>query len=201
MWQETPLLKRISLATLVAVLVLSGCGGPAYVNKERLQDVSVKHFSLTVPIGWVKYRSAGRTQFQSVVMTKDGTLVHSIKVSWIEWDTPIPDRKDGFKFRQREAPLDMVEQVVAMMSGSSHSNLLEVRSVVPATFAGMDAFRMQWSYIADDGLGSGLRIQGVTYGAVDDRGFYFAEYSAPATHFFERDIATFEDVTTSVQTN
>jgi hypothetical protein len=145
--------------------------------------------SLTLPPEWMQLNFVE----DGLVATRDGFNLQTISVRRIDADKPLPNTKKLVRKGMR--PNELAEVLVDDLRASGKANGMKVLDTRPVVIGGTPGFRTTVAF--KDGWG--LRIKAVIAGAlVDDRVFRIA-YTAPARHYFDQDLATFDAALGSVR--
>lgn len=180
-------MKKI-LSLLLLCLMFMGCALKTWMKIDSPHMVGPEEaFSINVPIGWVHAAFVENKIF----LTFDGSDIHGI------WVRKVP-HKNAFPRIQKDAdpkllPSELAELYIAEVKqsyGLANFDIVENR---PATVSGKDAFRVHIRSKNSDGL----RIDHLSYGLVDEAGFYVLAYRSPTLHFFNRDLPAFEKIVES----
>lgn len=179
---------------LLVMLGLSGCGAISWKHVDQAdgRQVQTDAYSIQVPHGWTYHT---RNQQDSVIISRDGPRIQQIMSRVIEYGQPyiLNSRSEDVLVRNM-LPTDLAQFALAGRQSQLDLENLETVALEPATFSGRPGFRVEYSYRTPRGLG----YRGVIYGAAREDGAHFMLYEAPAIHFFERDLATFERIANSV---
>ena len=195
--------KIITLITLA--LLSSGCAQTAYwtLTDDMNRTVVSKSFQMTVPEGWVRSTKADAFErvsidekaqtilLESMLVTRDGTGIHSINATRRYPDTAFPTIKK--KSQSTMLPVEVADLYVSELRKRSGLEQLKVLTNKPAKVDGKQAFRLVMQFKNDDGL----RIRILSYGFVDKTGFYTLTYRAPYLHYYNRDHKKFEKLVNS----
>ncbi len=178
------------LLTLIVVW-LASC---AVTQWERVEEVNRNyegaHFSCSLPEGWLRLASEDR-----LVLSRDGPDLQRIIIAF-------RPHENAFENLQKESsplmlPSELAELTIAELRRSQDEGLpsLEILSNEPVDIAGHLGFGLHLVYRTE----SGLRIEMLLRGFVDDQGLYLAVYRAPMLHYFDRDRYVFDALTASLR--
>lgn len=184
---------------MALVSLTSGCAQRAYwtLTDDMNRVAKSNSFQMSVPERWVRTTQAdtwerldidGELQtilLESMVVTRDGTGIHSINVTRRYPDTAFPTIKK--KSTANMLPLEAADLYVSELRKRSGLERLKVLKNKPAKIDGKQAFELVMQYKNEDGL----RIRIISYGFVDKTGFYTINYRAPYLYYFDRDYKEF----------
>lgn len=141
-------------------------------------------FDVTLPSGWYRAMRAE----DMLLITRDGTLLQHIRIQRVAVDAELKHTKR--KFGATMSPLEVAE--VELDEHRSDAGLADftVEENAPAMVGGRRGFKLVYSARTKDGL----RLKRAHYGFVDGKWVYRLIYQAAARHYFEKDLATFEQV-------
>jgi hypothetical protein len=180
-----PTQKLILSALLIAGMLVTGCqlwnpGGSTYVDKKG-------KFNVHTPMGWKYATSLG----SDLIASKDGPILQQISIEHRELETALPKSK-----RPLAANLGVFELAEAVAGDMQADNTLlgfELKENVPATIGGTAGFKITFTFTTAEKL----RLAQTVYGCIFEGQLWLLRYSAPVRHYFERDLATFEDTVKS----
>lgn len=186
-------MKNVARIAIVAVLVIAaGCSQWRYVKQADGMAVDTERYSFRVPANWSVHVLRGPDRLR---LTRDGPSIQQVRAQWAEWDKSIPGDPAREKLERSMLPADAAEQLFAAFQRERGLDVFEVVSIEPATFAGGDAFRAEFTYRTS----KGLRYRGIWYGSMRPQGVYMVVFEAPELHYFERDQSAFETIVRSVR--
>lgn len=184
----------------ILMLSLGGCvGRSAQLVPAGSQTVlSTDQLEAEWPQGWMTFRPAEKDeeavkQGLLFMATRDGFGLQTMRLN----KRPL----DGeFKYTQKKLSATMLPQEVAAIfldDIRSHPDIVELKIVEngPATLAGSQGFRANYTYRSK----SGLLRQAVTYGCIDKGMLITLGFDAPKRHYFSLDLPTFEQVKDTVR--
>jgi hypothetical protein len=142
-----------------------------------------------LPEGWRKHNMTS----DALLITRDGMTLQWIRIE----RTPLDDELEHTKKKLGKdmLPHEVAEIIVDDLRSDSGMLKLAVMDHEPADVGGTPAFRLLYTHETP----KGLDIKTLRYGFITDTWFYSLMYSAPARHYFDRDIAAFEEVTASFE--
>ena len=192
---------------LAATLALSGCA-TAYVMMPP-QPTKVAKASMTVTPGtsWNKapmsvgLSGTGTLNSKSETWTQDGPALNQVTFFGGIKDGEAlikmasgSDRKAPL-FKSSMLPQEVVEFVEKSFRVQTTSPVFAVTEVKPLAFAGQQGFQFDFSFTTPDEV----RRKGRAAGAVKDGMLYLIVYEAAEIHYFDRNVAEFEKILSSVQ--
>lgn len=138
--------------------------------------------SMPLPAEWMKRNFVE----DGLVATRDGFNLQTIALGRVDPGKPLAHTKK--KVSKGMRPNEFAEVLLDDLRASGRANGLQVLDTRPVTIGGTPGFRTTLAF--KDGWG--LRMKAVLAGTiVDDRGFRIT-YVAPARHYFDQDVATFD---------
>lgn len=145
-------------------------------------------YSLLLPEGWILN---GR-QPQNLVVTKEGPQLQSIIVEVFVLDIKKDDAKNKKLFKKGMLPQEAAEVVIDVLQSDRSIPQFAVIENAPVRINGREGFRLVYTNKRNN-----LRYKSVYYGILHGEKFIRISYSAPLRHYFEKDIAVFEEVVRS----
>lgn len=175
-----------SIIALLLAVALSGCA-----VWTRLDGGPVSHAGVAIvaPADWV-HLSAKK---DGLLITKDGILIQSIQLDYLEGDKIFPKSKQSFV--KGTPAQDLAQRVVGELRQAPGMSGLEVKQVEPAMVAGRAGFRALTEWKNE----RGATYQRIVAGAEVDGGLLLVQYQALKRFFFSRDLPEFERVLLSVK--
>lgn len=138
--------------------------------------------SMPLPAGWMKRNFVE----DGLVATRDGFNLQTISIGRVDPGKPLAHTKK--KVAKGMRPDELAEVLLDDLRASGGANGLKVLDTRPITIGGRPGFRTAIAFKDD----WGLRMKAVLCGTiVEDRAFRIT-YLAPARHYFEQDLATFD---------
>ena len=143
------------------------------------------------PVGeWNRWTS--RPVKKSETWTLDGTNLNEVY-----FISGLPAGQTLYKDRnKKEAPLpkfkvnaditDIPDFVESSMRVALQTSVFELTGAEPASMGGQDAVRFTFEYAVE---GSPLKRKGMATGTIKGGNLYLITYVAPATYFYDRDLA------------
>lgn len=187
-------MKKLVFAIL-PFMVLAGCESmsvaPAGVYKLKSgTTVELQEDWTHIPKSWHGAESS--------ILTKDGLKLNQLHIITVEdGETFIDERSKSVEYpfyAQGSSPIKQIEFVTANLSRMGFESI-ESKNVVPAKVSGYDGVTM-------DLVGkykSGLNLKGRMAMAETDKGLNILVFIAPAMHYYDKDIASVNNIMNSVQ--
>lgn len=179
---------NLILALLAApLLLLSGCqvwqpGGMPVTGKDNA-------FTVTPPSGWLYATSIG----PDLLASKEGLVLQNLALTHVDLTKPLPNSKR--QLAATLAPYEVAEAAVDDLRGNHDLLGFELRTNTPATVGGHPGFKLVYSYRTKDKL----HLNVVRYGAIAGNRLWYVSYTAPARHYFDRDLPDFEATVSSLR--
>lgn len=176
------MIGKTATAYLVVMLLLSGCA--AWEKVGGAYNAQSDGFQVEFPADW--NRNARVKERHRI--TRDGELLQVIEVARVAIDKELPNTKR--KFAVSMLPVEAAELVFDTIRSSPSIMNAQILENVPGSVSGLPGFKLAYSYNTE----AGLKKMGIFYGVLRSSYFYYAHYYAPARHYFQKDLATFEKV-------
>lgn len=144
-------------------------------------------YSVQFPAGW-KYAKLWFSDESGA--TRDGPALQSIFVDFRSHKSAFRSLKQ--KSTPTMLPQDLAQQLVADMTKERGLENVVILADEPAVLAGRPGFRLRFEYRLPVQRGA-IRYQEIVVGTVNDKGLYLLGYRAPVLHYFDRDLAAFEE--------
>lgn len=173
---------------VLALFLLAGCATARWANAPGEYRFKGGHFVLSIPEGWFVWQDPKATR---VVITRDGLPLQQILAGRVAIKDSLPNTKR--KFEPGMLPQETAEIVADSFASDKRLGNFRLLENVPATVAGQPGFRLTFR-AKDEG---GLREKHVIYGFLSGEWFYFLRFTAAERHYFDRDLAAFEQVVRS----
>jgi hypothetical protein len=173
--------------SLTGLLWSSGCVS-TWETKTGPQKSSRLGVTADLPAGWARYNPD-----RDIVMTRDGFLLQTIRVTRQAFGTKLPhtDRKITKGLEAQDAAQVLIDDLMADQTRRQ----LTVIDNRPITVAGQPGFRLEFTYRSPEGV----TMHEVLYVALVDDSYVIARYAAPERHYFEMSNASFEQVVASLK--
>jgi hypothetical protein len=166
---------------LICLLFLFSC---ASVTQERsLEDLPDSNFSVKVPQGWWKPEYTNK-----YLITKEGPFLQYVLIQQRQLDKAF--KFTGKKIKSGMLPQEAAAIIIDELASDRNLNNFSIIENAPAVIDGHDGFKILFTY--KDKKGS--KFKTLYYGFVSDDSFYNLRYCAAMRHYFERDIAAFEQI-------
>ncbi len=185
-----PALPRITLWSILILLTLVGmvgCETTIWEPGEHRVAMKKETFSVEVPAKWMRYTPIR----DEILLTTDGTSLQRIQVNRYALDKAMGHSKAVLTSDM--LPLDLAAAYVENLKAQPRLDQLTIGEMSPAVIDGHQGFRLEASYRLEGVVGT----RSVIYGFVHEEGFYRLLYVAAERHYFEKDLATFEQVVAS----
>ncbi len=170
------------------VLLLAGCA--PFVLASGRQTLTEYEFEVTVPDGWYRaMRATGTLEApEGLVLTRDGLALQQVRVVRAPVDKELKFTKR--KFDKNLPPHEVAE--IELDDHRSNPNVfnLTVEENAPATVDGRRGFKLVYTWTTKDGY----RLKRIQYGFLEGKWVYQLTYQAAARFYFDRDLATFEQL-------
>ena len=145
--------------------------------------------SMPLPGDWMKLNHVE----DGLVATRDGFNLQTVAVVRVDPGDPLPHTKK--QVRKGMRPDELAEVLLDDLRGAKGVNAFTVTSSKPITIGGQPGFRAAVSFKDE----WGMKMKAVVCGfAVGSRAFRIS-YLAPARHYFDKDLATFDAAVAGVQ--
>jgi hypothetical protein len=172
------------LVFIIFLFLISGC---ASVAQERsLENLPVNDFFVTVPEGWWKPKHINK-----YLLTKDGAFLQYVLIQQRPIDLPYRHTKK--KLNKRMLPQEASGIIIDEIASDRRIINFNVIENTPAMIDGHDGFKILFTY--KDKKGSAFKT--LYYGFISGDSFFNLRYNAAMRHYFEKDIADFEQILSS----
>jgi len=143
--------------------------------------------SADLPDGWARY-----TPERDVMLTRDGFLLQSMRISREEYGSEIPNTTR--KIEKDMLPQEAAQLLIDSMAANTDLHRLEVTDNQPAEVDGNQGFRVEVTYSTADGP----TMRETIYGALTPDSYVLAHYRAPDRYYHERTANDFEATVASL---
>ena len=143
--------------------------------------------SADLPEGWARY-----TPERDVVLTRDGFLLQSVRISREEYGAGFPNTTRTIE--KDMLPQEAAQVLIDSMSADTELHRLEVADNQPAEVDGNPGFRVEVTYSTADGP----TMRETVYGALTPDSYILARYRAPDRYYHERTANDFEATVASL---
>jgi hypothetical protein len=140
-------------------------------------------YEVDLPDNWRKQNFTA-----NLTLTKDGLALQRVILGRFAIDKDAPHTKR--KLSKGMTPQDVAELVIDDFRSNQQIGNFQIVENVPARLGGNPGFKLVYSYQTKQNL----KKSGVYYGTLNKDWLYFLFYEAPARHYFNRDLQTFETI-------
>lgn len=170
---------------IMALLLLLTTACAPWVKTDAPFTSAAKDYSVEPPHGWNR-----RNTDEFLLVTRDGLQLQNMYIT----RKNITEEKQFPHTRKRITsgmlPHELAEVVIDNYQSDTDNPVEAIEENVPETISGKPAFRVRLVY----GTKSGLRYRSEIYGLLNDNWFYEIVYIAPARHYFDRNLAEFQNM-------
>ena len=150
-------------------------------------------FSSCVPIKKQVYFQAAEDTLKpeytnKYLITKEGPFLQYVLIQQRQLDKAF--KFTGKKIKSGMLPQEAAAIIIDELASDRNLNNFSIIENAPAVIDGHDGFKILFTY--KDKKGS--KFKTLYYGFVSDDSFYNLRYCAAMRHYFERDIAAFEQI-------
>ena len=181
-------MKKTILLYLFMVLFLGGCipleGRAPWTIMGGIYTMSSQNFEVELPEGWRRHNFTP----DALLITLDGLSLQQICIARSPIDKEIPYTQK--KFSKGMLPQEVAEVVIDHMRFNPNIMNLKITENIPARISNYSGFKLIYSYQTN----GGLKKKSIYYGFMMENWYYGLLYDAPARHYFEKDLPTFERV-------
>lgn len=146
-------------------------------------------FALDLPPDWMKLNFVEN----GLVATRDGFNLQAIKVRKIKFGDDLPHTKK--KISKGMAPQELAEVLLDDVRSDGTANALKVIETRPLAISGQRGFRTTVAFRDS----YGLTHKAVLCGVMAEGRAWQITYVAPARHYFDADLATFDAALASMR--
>jgi len=169
---------------LICLLIFFGCASAA--QERSLDELPDADLSVDIPDGWWK---PGYTN--KYLLTKDGPYLQYVLIQ----QRPL---NKAFRYTKKKISAGMLPQeaaaiIIDELASDRYLMNFSVIENTPATVDGHDGFRILFTYTDK----KKSQFKTLYYGFIDADAFYNLRYCAAARHYFDKDIADFEQIVDS----
>lgn len=188
---KLPLIRY--LASFVAILALTGCGGPA--TWDRMKDnryVGPRwSYNFAGLAGWLEVSTSNRSM---VIFSKDHPSLQRLTVEIRPLDKAYPNLKKGATGTDR--PQQIGEMLATdLRTGSKEMEQLQIQSIRPQQISGVNGISLTGNWFSSTGLEYRLAVAAF----VKEDELYVISFYAPRRFYFERDYPAFQAVVSSFE--
>lgn len=157
---------------------------PSSLGVNTVGFEKLLEFQVTLPAEW---RRAWLIE-DALLLTRDGVSLQYIRIGVVAVGDELPLTKKTFA--NGMSPQEVVAlELDEVRSDQTLRNFALVENT-PLQVAGLPGFRLIYTFKTENGL----RLKRVHYGVLVRDWVYRVQYQAPARHYFEKGLATFERV-------
>ena len=169
------------LPLLISLFVISGCASMA--QERSLTNIPDDDFSVEIPEGWWKPKHINK-----YLITKDGAFLQYVLIQQRSIDLPYSHTKK--KLNKGMLPQEAAGVIIDEIASDRRIYNFNVVENAPAVIDGHEGFKILFSY--KDKKGSAFKT--LYYGFISGDSFFNLRYNAAMRHYFEKDIADFEQI-------
>jgi hypothetical protein len=169
---------------LICMLFIFSCASAA--QERSLKKLPDADFSVDIPDGWWKPEYTSK-----YLLTKDGPYLQYVLIQQRPLNKPFRNTKK--KIRGGMLPQEAAGIIIDELASDRYLMNFSVIENAPATVDGHAGFKILFVY--KDKKGSQFKT--LYYGFISGNSFYNLRYSAAAPQYFEKDIASFEQIMSS----
>ncbi len=195
-------MKTISMTLAAAILLASPAAHAHKLIKPGIQsNIARKAFSASPTIEWNRLdQKEGKYQ---EIWTVDGDELNRVM-----FFGGVPVGEALFKERSKEQPLPkvsagmLITDIPSLLESTYRAQGRTARMTIeeqyPAVLDGKNGIRFVYSYVGRD---DEVERKGEAFGAVVDGRLFLVNYEAPRLFFFDKDLANFRQIATSLRFN
>ncbi len=167
--------------TILLLVLMSGCA----VWHPTEGPYRGAGYALDLPKGWMATKDP-----KNLIVTRDGPALQKIGVG--VRDLADQDKDSKKKVTKGMLPQEAAETILDMKRNNTSIAQFTVVENEPAQVGGNEGFRIVYTYKSDK-----LRYRCIYYGMLQGETFYGISYCAPIRYYFDKDVATFEEIVRS----
>ena len=169
---------------LICLLFLFNCVSAA--QERSLKKLPNADFSVDIPVGWWKPEYTGK-----YLLTKDGPYLQYVLIQ----QRPLTKafRYTKKKIRPGMLPQEAAGIIIDELASDRYLINFSVIENAPATVDGRAGFRILFTYTDK----KKSQFKTLYYGFINADSFYTLRYCAAARHYFDKDIADFDQIINS----
>ena len=172
------------MVLLICFIIIFGCASAA--KKRSLQKLPAANFSVEIPDGWWKPEYINK-----FFITKDGPFRQYVLIQQRPLDKAFRYTKK--KIRSGMLPQEAAGIIIDELASDRHLMNFKVIANTPATIDGHASFKILFAYRDE----KGSKFKTLYYGFINGNSLYNLRYCAAKQHYFEKDIAAFEQIISS----
>ena len=173
---------------LICLFLVFGCASAA--KEQSLKKLPEADFTIDIPPGWWKPQSINK-----FLITKDGPFLQYVLIQQRPLDKSFRHTKK--KIKRGMLPEEAAGIIIDELASDSYLMNFRVISNAPATVDGQAGFKILFTY--RDKKGSPFKT--LYYGFVSGNTFYNLRYCAAERHYYDKDLAAFEQILNSFKLN
>ncbi len=173
--------SALRIGTMLAVLcaLAAGCGNWARTGGPFEQP----DHAVVLPDGWFRLKGVG-----DLLLTRDGPPLQTVTITSRAADAPFRNTKR--RMVEGMHPLEAAEAFLDDLLFDEELLQLEVMDSRPAVVGDEPGFRISLAFRDHQGVAR----RSVRYGVLRGGRFFSLRYDAAERHYFDRDLAAFEDM-------
>jgi len=168
---------------IVLLAFVTGCA----VWHQTDGTFSGADYTLDLPKGWMVTNDP-----KNLRITRDGTALQQILV--FIGDIAEQDKNAKKKLKKGMLPQEVAESILDRMRSDKSLIQFTVVENEPALIGGEEGFRLVCTYTKGK-----VRYRTIYYGMLRGEKFYRISYSAPIRYYFDKDVASFEEIVKSLK--
>jgi hypothetical protein len=145
--------------------------------------------SMPLPVDWMMLNHVE----DGLLATRDGFNLQTIAIVRVDPGDPLPHTKK--KVVKGMRPNELAEVLLDDLRGGSGVNGFTVVDTRPVTIGGSPGFRAAVAFKDE----WGMRVRAVVCGTIVGSRAFRISYLAPARHYFDKDLATFDAALAGIQ--
>jgi len=169
---------------LICLFFVFSCVSAA--QERSLKELPDADFSVDIPDGWWKPEYTGK-----YLLTKDGPYLQYVLIQQRPLDKAFRYTKK--KIRRGMLPQEAAGIIIDELASDRYLMNVNVIENAPAAVDGQAGFRILFSYTDP----KQSQFKTLYYGFIKADSFYNLRYCAAARHYFEKDIAAFDQIINS----
>ena len=175
---------RKLLPLLLCLLIISSCASAA--KNRSLKKLPDADFSVAIPDGWWKPQYT-----KKYLITKDGPYLQYVLIQRRPLDKSFRNTQKIMK--RGMLPQEAAGIIIDELASDRFLMNFSVIENVPAKIDGQTGFKILFTYTDK----KGSQFKTLYYGFIKGSAFYTLRYCAAMRHYFEKDIAEFEQIKNS----
>jgi len=176
-------MKRL-IPLLICMLFIFSCASAA--QEHSLKKLPDADFSVNIPDGWWKPEYTSK-----YLLTKDGPFLQYVLIQQRPLNKPFRNTKK--KIKMGMLPQEAAGIIIDELASDRYLMNFSVIENAPATVDGHAGFKILFTYTDK----KKSQFKTLYYGFINADSFYTLRYCAAARHYFEKDIASFDQIINS----